>query len=99
MNKRNCWEVKQCDRQNKISCPAAIDARLHGVHGGTAAGRACWVVAGTLCGGRVQGSFAAKYHNCEKCDFYNLVKQEEGAGYELSLMLLKRMRETGGSAR
>ena len=27
-------------------------------------------VAGTLCGGKVQGTFALKLGNCQKCDFY-----------------------------
>jgi hypothetical protein len=67
------------------------ETRLHGVHGGTSAGRACWVIAGTQCGGREQGTFATKYHNCEKCDFYNRVKTEEGPHYELSILILKRL--------
>ncbi|MGO8782449.1 MAG: hypothetical protein ACLPRH_12610 [Syntrophobacteraceae bacterium] len=27
-------------------------------------------MAGTLCGGKVQGSFAMKLANCMKCEFY-----------------------------
>ncbi|MDH3390750.1 MAG: hypothetical protein OEL85_03000 [Desulfobulbaceae bacterium] len=27
-------------------------------------------VAGTLCGGEVQGTFALKLGNCQKCEFY-----------------------------
>ncbi len=100
MEKRNCWEVKKCGQQNgsgqgKATCPVILEQRLNGVHGGTSAGRACWVVAGTFCGGVEQGTFASKYHNCEKCDFYNQVKREEGPRYELSIMLLKRLRDTG----
>ncbi len=97
MQKLNCWEVMNCGRNNgasgKESCPAVMEKKLDGIHGGMGAGRACWVVAGTFCGGQEQGAFAAKYHNCEKCDFYNLVKKEEGPNYELSIMLLKRMKE------
>jgi hypothetical protein len=33
---------------------------------------------GTLCGGKVQGSFAAKVANCLAGDFFQLVRQEEG---------------------
>lgn len=100
MRKLNCWEFKKCGREaggarNDIGvCAAAVEDRLHGAHGGTHAGRACWVVAGTLCGGQVQGSFAVKYHNCEKCDFYQKVKGEEGPGFTLSILLIKKMNET-----
>ncbi len=98
MQKLNCWEVKKCGRHDVASgrdrCPVIAEKSLHGVHGGIGAGRACWVVAGTFCGGRAQGTFVAKYHNCERCDFYNRVKQEEGSQYELSIMLLKHVKKT-----
>jgi hypothetical protein len=32
-----------------------------------------------LCGGVVQGTFAAKVANCLKCEFYRAVQGEEGA--------------------
>lgn len=100
MGKLNCWEFKQCGREpggkkNDLGiCPATVDPRLHGVHGGRLAGRACWVVAGTMCGNREQGTFATKYHNCEKCDFYKAVRIEEGSAYTLSIVLLKKLEET-----
>jgi hypothetical protein len=50
---------------------------LHGAHGGTNAGRACWAIAGSLCGGKIQGTYAQKLTNCWRCDFMNVVKQEE----------------------
>ncbi len=62
----NCWEFKKCGRQANGpkakefgTCPAYPD---HGTH--------CARMAGTLCGGKVQGSFAAKLANCSQCDFY-----------------------------
>jgi hypothetical protein len=58
-------------------CPAAAEESLNGAHGGRNAGRACWVVAGSLCGGKVQGTYAKKLLNCWRCDFMNRVKQEE----------------------
>ncbi len=100
MKKLNCWEFKGCGREpggarNDLGvCPASVDTRLHGTHGGKMAGRACWVLAGTLCGGKEQGTFAMKYHNCEKCDFYKAVRAEEGPRYTLSIMLLKKLQET-----
>jgi hypothetical protein len=99
LKKRNCWEVKKCGRTKGGEhetdlgiCPVATEKRLDGVHGGENAGRACWVVAGTLCGEKVQGTFAAKYGQCEKCDFYQAVKIEEGTKYEMSIFLLSKMR-------
>jgi hypothetical protein len=41
----------------------------------------------------VQGTFAQKYRNCEICDFYRLVKQEEGPKFVLSAVLLSKMKQ------
>jgi hypothetical protein len=89
-NKNNCWEYKNCGRQPGGAkaaelgvCPSANCAQATGIHGGTAAGRACWALAGTLCGGKVQGEFATKILNCSKCDFYQLVRKEEGADFKM----------------
>ncbi len=99
MKKLNCWEFKNCGREpggikvdERGICPAAVEIKLHGTHGGTNAGRACWVVAGSMCGDKVQGTFAQKYDNCVKCDFFQNVKKEEGAQYELSIILLGKLR-------
>ncbi|MBI5204670.1 MAG: hypothetical protein HZA11_07120 [Nitrospirae bacterium] len=93
--KKNCWEVKKCGREpggvnvKELGvCPAATEDRLDGVHEGKNAGRACWVVAGTFCKGEVQGFFARKYKDCEKCDFYQMVRKEEGAKFTFSYVLL-----------
>ena len=82
--KQNCWEHKKCGRQvggHKTAelgvCPASMEQALNGAHGGSNAGRACWVVAGSLCGGKIQGTYARKLLNCWRCDFMNRVKQEE----------------------
>lgn len=98
--KKNCWEFKGCGREpggkNAVVlgiCPATTDERLNGVHDGKNAGRSCWILAGTLCGGKVQGSFAQKYKNCEICDFYKKVKEEENSGYQLSIILLNKLRK------
>ena len=85
MARRNCWEFKQCGRGPggaKVSelgvCPAATETRVDTANHGKNAGRSCWFVAGTLCGGKPQGLFASKLANCIKCDFYQLVLVEEG---------------------
>jgi hypothetical protein len=87
MEKMNCWEFKKCGRQpggHKAMdlgvCPVTVSQDLHGAHDGTNAGRACWVVAGSLCGGRIQGTYAQKLSNCWRCDFMNAVKKEEEPG-------------------
>jgi hypothetical protein len=84
MPKQNCWDFKKCGRQpggSKVAdlgvCPATVNQELEGAHGGKAAGRACWVIVGSLCGGKVQGTYAKKLLNCWRCDFMNLVKKEE----------------------
>jgi hypothetical protein len=82
----NCWEFKKCERQpggqkvNELGvCPAANATEHDGKNGGTNAGRYCWKVAGTLCGGKVQGSYAAKETSCMACDFFKQVQQAGSA--------------------
>ena len=61
----NCWEFKKCGREGggyksieSGVCPAYSDY-----------GQQCARVAGTLCNGKVQGTFALKLGNCQKCEF------------------------------
>jgi two-component system, NtrC family, sensor kinase len=63
-----CWEFMKCNRDVncEVKCPAYPNF-----------GRACWVVAGTFCAGKVQGTFAQKYEDCSKCDFYEKVLQKK----------------------
>jgi hypothetical protein len=101
MSKVNCWEFKNCGRELGGTqtdefgvCPVSTEKRLHGIHDGINSGRACWVVAGTMCDGKRQGTFAQKYEDCQKCDFYVAVKQEEGLNFELSTVLINKLRPT-----
>ncbi len=100
MKKLNCWEFKKCGRQlggeNTLAmgvCPASVAVALDGVHGGTNAGRACWVIAGTMCKGQVQGTFAQKYRDCAVCDFYKAVLEEEGNDFRMTISLLELVEE------
>jgi serine/threonine protein phosphatase PrpC len=84
-DKQNCWEYMKCGRQpggknaDKIGiCPASVDATFNGFNRGINAGRICWLVAGTFCGGKPQGTFAEKYVSCRQCKFYRKVHAEEG---------------------
>lgn len=64
-------------------CPAATETRLDGVNGGRNAGRICWVVAGTYCGGMAAGSCTRKYRVCMNCPFFARVEAEEGDAFQL----------------
>lgn len=82
--KLNCWEFKECGREpggHSVDtygpCPAAIEQRIDGFNGGKNAGRACWAIAGTMCGGAPKGLFALKLKDCMQCDFQRVVLQEE----------------------
>jgi len=98
--KENCWEFKKCGRElnGKNSkefgiCPASTEQKVHGVNDGTNAGRSCWAVSGTFCGGEVQGNFASKLGDCMKCDFYTNVRTEEGSKIVTSKGILARLNQ------
>jgi hypothetical protein len=81
----NCWEYLKCGREpggakekERGSCPASTITLANGINRGAKGGRICWEVIGTMCGGRVQGSFAMKQTSCVACAFYWKVKEEEG---------------------
>jgi len=85
MSKQNCWEVKKCGREPGGSkstemgvCPAATNTDSNGVNSGKNGGRICWAVAGTFCGGKVQGDFAQKSVSCMSCEVFKMIKKEEG---------------------
>ena len=58
-----CWEIKNCSREN---CPSFHDEDFR-----------CWLKAGTLCGGEVQGDFATKYRSCFACEVLKKVEEDE----------------------
>jgi two-component system NtrC family sensor kinase len=63
-----CWEYMKCgrDKDASLKCPAYPNF-----------GRVCWAVAGTFCEGKVQGTFAQKYEDCQKCEFYEKTKEKK----------------------
>ena len=100
MSSLNCWEAKKCERQPggaKVSelgvCPVTTTSKVNGVNGGKNGGRVCWAIAGTLCGGKVQGIFSQKMMNCMNCDFYKHVFNEEKAtgNYVPTAEILKKL--------
>ncbi len=85
MKRLNCWEFKKCgrDRDNELGvCPAVTEVRANGVNGGLNGGRVCWAVAGTFCGGTVQGTYAQKLTTCLACDFRLMVQEEVSYKFE-----------------
>jgi len=94
----NCWEFKKCGREPggaKVKelgvCPAAVEQKAAGINRGTCGGRACWAIAGTFCGGKVQGTFAQKLASCLSCEFYKKVAEEEGRHYQSSKEILDKL--------
>jgi len=92
----NCWEYKDCGREpggKKAdefgTCPASTEKSTDGIHRGDNAGRACWIIAGTYCGGETQGSYVAKTENCSECDFFKLVLEEEKTSINEATQLLQ----------
>ncbi|MDA8085023.1 MAG: GGDEF domain-containing protein [Nitrospiraceae bacterium] len=57
--KITCWKIKNCERND---CPSFQDADCR-----------CWLRAGTLCGGDIQGDFAKKYRSCFECDVLKML--------------------------
>lgn len=98
MIKVNCWEIMKCGREPagaKVKelgvCPAAVNTTADGINGGKNGGRACWAITGTLCGGKVQGIFADKFHNCKTCKFYELVLKEEGDNFLSPIDIIRKL--------
>jgi hypothetical protein len=88
--KKNCWEFMNCGRAeggDKVSefgiCPVANNGNGAHVNGGEHDGRFCWAARGTLCKGEVQGTFARKIADCVMCEFYRLVRKEEGRDFRI----------------
>ena len=88
--KLNCWEIKKCGREpggtdvNHLGvCPAATDTSGNGINNGKNGGRICWAIAGTFCGGKVQGDYAQKAVSCMTCDVFKKIKAEEGGNFSL----------------
>ncbi len=95
---KNCWEILNCGREPGGAraaelgvCPAATERRVDRINSGRNGGRCCWVVTGTLCGGRAQGAFLQKMRSCTHCPFFRRVRREEGANYTHTAEVLARL--------
>ncbi len=65
----------------------------NGINGGKNAGRLCWLIAHTMCKGEAETTFAEMIKACGDCDFYKLVKEEEGNKMMLPLDILQETYE------
>lgn len=95
MSKQNCWEVLKCGREpggEKVAelgvCPAALSGVGDGINGGKNRGRICWYISGTLCGAKVQGTYAKKQLTCRDCKFFQQVQKEEGEKFRMVVSFL-----------
>ncbi len=96
--KKNCWKFTRCGREPGGSnakelgvCPAATETKVDGINQGKNAGRCCWAIAGTLCSGKKQGTFAVKSHNCMSCNFYKNVQKEEKANFAFVVKIFEKL--------
>ena len=79
----NCWEIMKCGRQKggkKVNELGECIASKEGM------GHSCWAVAGTLCGGKIQGTTARKIRFCTSCKVYEIYNRSRG---ELGKMIKK----------
>ena len=58
--KMKCWDYNNCGHGKDALCPAADQK----------SGQSCWLVAKTLCGGKVHGKHTKRIKSCEGCGFY-----------------------------
>ncbi len=85
MKAKNCWEINKCGREiggSRVAefgvCPSVTDKSCDGLNNGKAAGRICWAVSGTFFDNNSRCIYAEKLTSCMKCNFYKLVKEEQG---------------------
>jgi hypothetical protein len=96
--KRNCWDYYRCRKQSEGNhvkehdvCPAYFETKLHGIHDGKNGGRACWIVAGTKCGGRIKRTLVPKFIVCKLCGFKKIVISEESQNFVVSDDFMKNL--------
>jgi hypothetical protein len=93
--KKNCWELKNCGREpgghavHELGiCPATTSDLYDGINGGANAGRICWAVSGTFCGGTMNGQTEGYADCCVGCEVFKQIATEQ------SFDLILRPKET-----
>jgi hypothetical protein len=84
----NCWEFKKCGREpggEKVDelgvCPVALEDKYNKLNRGKNSGRACWLVAGSLCEIKFRGKRGKKQWECSQCKVFQIVREEEGDNF------------------
>jgi DNA-binding transcriptional regulator YiaG len=62
-SRQNCWAVRNCPKESKQRCPA-WEYRL---------GHLCWFINGTVCHGKIQGTWEKKMALCRKCEMFQSI--------------------------
>ena len=104
---KNCWEMRGCGREHGGArvreLGECIASREH-------LGHSCWAIAGTLCAGTVQGSFAATEGACMLCPVFKCYHRIVGTEAKrvvvecadeqqrYNQLLMRRMKGTGTAA-
>jgi methyl-accepting chemotaxis protein len=60
----NCWEFMKCGKDITKDC-VAVEKNT---------GDLCWLVTGTMCGDKPQGTLAQKIGDCKKCGYFQYRK-------------------------
>jgi signal transduction histidine kinase len=81
----NCWEYVQCNfgPGSQHPCPVVKNKTSNGVNRGKNAGRICWTVPNTPCFIDPTHKYTVKREYCLSCDFFSLVRDEEGDNFKL----------------
>jgi hypothetical protein len=85
--KTNCWDHMLCGRELSGDavkqfgvCPVVKYSGYNRVNGGYNGGRYCWRLVGTFID-EVCCPKALELGDCKKCEFYQIVKHEEGESF------------------
>ncbi len=77
-----CWKIEKCEKKN---CPAYEKSDIP-----------CWYIAETMCRGEVQGTYAKKIGDCQKCEVYKGYVGDElqqlGESFNVMTIALKEAR-------
>ena len=77
MNKEllNCWEIIKCERHKGGK---KVNELGECIVSKEEMGHSCWAVAGTLCGGKIQGTHAQKIGYCTSCEVFQTYNRSMG---------------------
>jgi DNA-binding transcriptional regulator YiaG len=69
-NSCSCWDIRNCPPEVREVCPA-WEFNVGGL---------CWFINGTICLGKVQGSWTKKMKVCRKCEVFAETVNPRGTG-------------------